>query len=225
MPPALAVRAERPAPVRGTNLAGYTPDTPEVLLTLERIRSGDRRALDELFGQHQSFLLSLVRCRLRKVVANRLDAADVVQDVQLEVFSRLQDYLRRYPMPFRIWLRRTVLERLQKTHRFHLGVARRTVVRERRSQPVNQEADGRHRRLRFCGPLEAAAYRELADRIQNELRRLPAADQEIVQLRVQQGHSNAEAAVWLGIPAETAKKRYSRALRRLRDRLPQAGWE
>lgn len=223
--PALTVRAEGSPPVRGTKPTTHGSDPPEVRAALERIRRGDRRAVDELFDRHHGFLLLVVRRRLRADVASRLDAADVVQEVQLEAFSRLSDYLQRRPMPFRSWLRRTALERLQKIHRFHLGVASRAVVRERRLQPGLDKAYDHRSLLRCLCPVEVAAHRELADRLHLELSGLSAADREILLLRVQQGLTNAEAAQRLEIPAETAKKRFSRALGRLRVRLPDLDWK
>lgn len=218
--PAFMSRAQSPTPVRGATPTTRSSDPPDVLRAFERIRRGDRRALDELFDRHHGFLLSLVRRHLRADLASRLDAADIVQDVQLEAFSRLPDYLQRRPMPFGIWLRRTALERLQKIHRFHLRVARRAVMREIRLPPELHEALDRNRLQRFSSPVEVAVHHELTYRIQIELSGLSAADQEILRMRVQQGHTNAEAAAQLEIPAETAKKRYARALQRLRDRLP-----
>jgi RNA polymerase sigma-70 factor, ECF subfamily len=220
--PALGVRVERSALVRGENPTAVAPDPPEVLLAFERISRGDRRALDELFERHHSFLVALVRRHLQAGVTSRLDVADVVQEVELEAFSRLPDYLERRPMPFCIWLRRTALERLRKIHRFHLDVERRAVARERSLRTGVDEACGQHLLVRFPCPVERAVQHELTDRVRIQLSGVSPTDQEIIHLRLQEGRTNAEAAQRLGIPAETAKKRYSRALRRLRERLLEA---
>ena len=66
------------------------------------MRAGNRQALDELFGQHRPYLRRIVQRCLDLRLLGRLDASDVVQETQLEVFRRLEDFLQRRPMPFRL---------------------------------------------------------------------------------------------------------------------------
>src|SRR5437588_425435 len=60
----------------------------------------------------------------------RLDASDVVQEAQLEIARRIQDYLEKQPMPFRLWLQRTAYENLIRLRRTHVEAGRRSVERE-----------------------------------------------------------------------------------------------
>ena len=46
----------------------------------------------------------------------------------MEAFQRLEDFLKRQPMPFDLWLRKTTYERLQKIRRYHVDAARRSVA-------------------------------------------------------------------------------------------------
>src|SRR5439155_9798818 len=95
------------APHRGgamnQSVAG-DPETSELLLRLER---GDRSAFDELFAIYRPALSNFVRARLGHRLGARLDQSDVVQDILLDVYLRLGDYLDRRPMPFRTWLWQT----------------------------------------------------------------------------------------------------------------------
>ena len=61
---------------------------------LARAARGERAAFDELFARHRDRLGRAVALRLDRRLAARVDASDVVQDVCLEAFRRLPDYLR-----------------------------------------------------------------------------------------------------------------------------------
>src|SRR5262249_17734926 len=107
-----------------------TTGSAEINRLLERVEAGDRQAFDELFATHRPYLRQLIELRLDQRVRTRVDPSDIVQETQLEAFRRLDDYLARRPMSFRLWLRKTACERLIMAHRFHLKARRRTVGRE-----------------------------------------------------------------------------------------------
>src|SRR5262249_57151911 len=105
-----------------------TPATAETRGLLEQARAGDRQAFEQLFAQHRAYLRQSIALRLDPRVRPRVDPSDVVQETQLEAFTRLADYLERRPMPFRLWLRKTAHERLLKVHRHH-AADRRNIAR------------------------------------------------------------------------------------------------
>src|SRR5439155_18936726 len=106
------------------------PDSAETARLLNLIEDGDRQALERLLGRYRADLRSFVEMRIDPRMAARVDPSDVVQETQLEVVGRLKDYLRRRPMPFRLWVRKTAYERLIDLQRHHLRTARRSVGRE-----------------------------------------------------------------------------------------------
>jgi RNA polymerase sigma-70 factor (ECF subfamily) len=191
----------------------------EVEAVLQQVQSGDRSGIHRLFEQYRPLLRAFVRQHLDNRMAARLDASDIVQEAQLEAFHRLPDYLERRPMPFRLWLLRTTWERLRKIRRFHLSAQRRTANREWPLSACSSNASDRELRADDTSPSAGAQRCELTSRVHDELRQLSPADRDLLVMRLQQELSNAEAACRLGIAPETAKKRYARALRRLRDRL------
>ncbi len=75
------------------------PDSELTCGLLDRIQTGEREAFDELFGRHRPFLRQLVELRLVSRLRGRVDASDVVQETQLEVFRQLPGFLERRPMP------------------------------------------------------------------------------------------------------------------------------
>jgi RNA polymerase sigma-70 factor (ECF subfamily) len=103
------------------------PDSAETCRLLDAVRSGDEAACDWLFLHHRPGLRRFVALRLDPHIQARLDPSDVVQETELEAYRRLDDFLRRRPMPFRAWLRKTAFERLLKLRRYHVETARRLV--------------------------------------------------------------------------------------------------
>jgi RNA polymerase sigma-70 factor (ECF subfamily) len=81
------------------------PDSAERRRLLERAQAGDAEAREQLVARHRPFLHQVVALRFDPRLRTRVDPSDVVQEAQLDAFRRLPDYLRRRPMPFRLWLR------------------------------------------------------------------------------------------------------------------------
>jgi RNA polymerase sigma-70 factor (ECF subfamily) len=178
---------------------------------LRRALGGDAAASDELFGRHRPELRRTVARRLGPALRHRLDPSDVVQEAQVEAIERLGEYAGRRPMPFRSWLLRTALQRVAKLRR-HASAARRDLGRERPLDPPSGPAHA----ASGPTPSQQAAARDAAGRLHAVLGRLPEPDRAILVLRTFEGLSHEEAAARLGIEPAAARKRYGRALLRLR---------
>ena len=192
-------------------------------LLLACAAEGDQEAFESLFQEHRAFLRNVIDRRLDGRVRARIDASDIVQEAQLAAFRQLSDYLRRRPMSFRLWLIKTALQHLQKAHRFHLATQARSADREI-SLPEQSSimlAD----RLMDGGssPSNKAQRNEVSRQVREVLRSMPQADQEIILFRLFEGLSNSEVASLLSLNPETAKKRYARALQRIRQELVARG--
>ena len=92
-------------------------DSAETERLLLRIRAGERQAFDELFDRYQVRLRKAMELRLDTKLRPRIDASDIVQEAQMEAYRRLDDYLKRRPMPFGLWLRRTARQCLYNQRR------------------------------------------------------------------------------------------------------------
>jgi RNA polymerase sigma-70 factor, ECF subfamily len=90
------------------------PDSAKARHLLDEVRSGGETAFERLFALHRPGLRRFVALRLDQRLQARLDASDIVQETQLEAFWRMDDFLKRRPMPFRVWLRKTAYEWLLK---------------------------------------------------------------------------------------------------------------
>jgi RNA polymerase sigma-70 factor (ECF subfamily) len=205
-----------------SNLADNNPS--DVVTLLERVRAGDREALNEVFTRHRDRLHRMVEMRLDWRLQARVDASDVLQDAYLEVSTRLEEYFKDPRLPLFLWMRLVVGERLSKLHRHHLGAQMRDAGREvslyKAAAPAASSAAlaaqlmGKH-----TSPTQAAVRAERLLRLQEALNALDEADREILSLRHFEELNRAEAAQALGISEEAGAKRYLRALKRLKGLL------
>lgn len=83
------------------------PDSADTLDLLGRLRQGDREALGPLLQRCRPRMQALVEVRLDPALRARVDPSDVVQEAQMEMVSRIDDFLERRPMPFHLWARKT----------------------------------------------------------------------------------------------------------------------
>src|SRR5207247_10426481 len=81
------------------------PDAPQTVQLLQRAKTGDGAAVNELLNRHRDALRRLVELRLDPAIKRRVDASDIVQDVLVEANRRLKEYLVQPAMPFPLWLR------------------------------------------------------------------------------------------------------------------------
>src|SRR5262245_17463769 len=198
-------------------------DSLETRNLLERARQGDRQAFERLFAQYRAYLRRVVELRIDARLRLRLDPSDVVQDAQLEAFRRLADYLERRPMPFRLWLRKTVSERLARLRRDHIGAARRSLRREVGLTDGASLALLQGATASGSTPSQRVSDEELARRVRQAMARLSEADQEVLLMRTFEGLPFEEVGCLLGIESATARKRYGRALVRLQSLLTDDG--
>jgi RNA polymerase sigma-70 factor (ECF subfamily) len=184
---------------------------------LKRVSEGDDTAREQLLKMHRHYVRQIIDLRMAPDLRRRLDPSDVVQEAQLVSNRRLDDYIDRRPMPFRLWLRKTAIEQLIDMNRRHVGAQKRAVRREIPISDVSSMCIARS--LFQVAPSTHLAAEEKAESIQRALVEMKENDQEILLLRHAEGLTNAEAAELLSIEPSTASKRYGRALIRLHTRL------
>ena len=197
-----------------------TPETDEADL-LRRAKGGDQQALAALFARYRDRLRKMVRLRLDRRMAGRIDASDVLQDAYLDVARRFPEYAAAPAVPFYLWLRALAGQRLVDLHRRHLGAQMRDAGQEvslhRGALPAASSASLAQQLLAgLTSPTQAAIRAEMQVRLQEALNSMDPIDREVVVLRHFEELNNAEAAEVLGIETSAASKRYIRALRRLK---------
>jgi RNA polymerase sigma-70 factor (ECF subfamily) len=199
------------------------PDPAETRRLLGKARAGDREAVEELFTRHRPYLRRLVEVRLDLQLRPRVDASDVVQEAQLEAARRLECYLQEPALPFHLWLRQLTYERLLMLRRFHLGAARRSLVREVALPERSAVLFARQLLAAGSTPSQRLDREELASRVRRAVAKLPAIDREVLVMRTFEELSYEEVAVLLGVDPAAARKRHGRALLRLHKALSEDG--
>jgi RNA polymerase sigma-70 factor (ECF subfamily) len=192
-------------------------DSNQTAALLESVAAGDRAALDRLLRLHRPYLKRVVQMRMDSALTTRVDASDVVQETQVVIAQRINDFIERRPTSFRVWIRRKVLEQLTDHRRRHVGAQKRTVYRERSLSDVSSIEIART--LLSQTPSQILRKIELQDQVSRLIRQLNENDREVLTLRHAEGLSNAEVADLLDIDPNTARQRYGRALRRLHQLL------
>lgn len=171
---------------------------------VSRIAGGDSEALEDLYERYASSLLGLAR----RVLGDRTDAEEVLQEVFFHAWSRADRY-----DPERAsvstWLalitRSRAIDRLRSRR-----VDERTTEAARRESPPAHKSPGAAR---------AVLLSERRSRIAAALRELPPEQRLVLELAYYGGMSQSEIARAEEIPLGTVKTRTLLAMKKLRQAL------
>jgi RNA polymerase sigma-70 factor (ECF subfamily) len=190
------------------SVAQHAPVSDEQLLS--RARSGDQIAFGELCSRYTGML----KQRIFRIVGNREDAEDVLQETLLSAYRHLDTF--RGACRVSTWMTK-------------IGINRSLMIlRKRRSMPelISEQVfeDGqRFESPEFRDPGFNPEQRYIADQTNDKLRsimrRLPAHVRTVMDLYCVQELRLKDAAAILGITEATAKSRVLRGRKRLRRSL------
>ncbi len=194
---------------------------------LRRAAAGDTDSWRWLLEEHHGRLRRMVELRLDPRLQKRLDPSDVLQEAYLDAAGRLADYVGDPQLPFYLWLRQIVSDRLLCLYRHHLGIQKRDPGRE--VGLADRGLAGASSAVLAAAlvspgdrPSEAAMRAELRQRLEALLEQMDPLDREILALRHFEQLGRADSARVLGLSEAAAGKRYVRALARLRQLLGDA---
>ncbi|MEM6313222.1 MAG: sigma-70 family RNA polymerase sigma factor, partial [Planctomycetota bacterium] len=177
------------------------PDDAELL---RRGGGGDRAALEQLVRRRVGVIHAAA---LRRAVPG-VSPADLTQATLLVLLQRLSPASRAAQRDGTLvpWLLTTVRH-----------VAANAAKRQRRRD--HHESAARRADVAGGDPTEVLAWRELADVLDGAVLALPRADRQVIALKFFEAEPTPVIAERLGLPQATVRKRVSRAVGRLRDRL------
>jgi RNA polymerase sigma-70 factor (ECF subfamily) len=204
-------------------MAAVQPDSPETCALLEKVSRQDSRALEELLVRHRAGLRDFVEFHLDPRLRARVDPSDVVQETQMELVRRMQDFIAHRPMPFHLWMRKKAYERLLNLRRDHVQAARRAVGREVALPDRSSLLLARPLLAHVPSPSQEAQAHELAERLSRAVGRLSEADREILLMRHAEDLPFEDIACLLDVEPAAARKRFGRALIRLQKVLGDEG--
>jgi RNA polymerase sigma-70 factor (ECF subfamily) len=196
-------------------------DDSQMETALQLALEGNSSALGDLLLYHQDRLLRIVNFRMDRRIRGRVDAGDVIQEAFLEATERFEAYRRDPKLPFFLWLRFIIVQKLNQFHRRHLGAQARDVSRDVSlySGPT-PEVTSAVLAAQLVGsltsPSRAAIRAEQHLRLEEALNSMEKLDREVIALRHFEWLSTQETASVLGINESAASSRYVRALKRLK---------
>ena len=181
-----------------------TPSPPhDDALLAQRIRSGDRTALGELYDRYASLALATAL----RVVADRQLAEDLVHDAFVATWQKIERFDPERGS-LRAWLLTIVRNRALDR------------VRGMRASIEVGAADDQSLLRTGANPTwEAAIARRSAAELRGALEELPSEQREAIELAYFGGRTYREIAVLTGVPLGTANGRLRLALAKLRDAL------
>ncbi|MGH9385533.1 MAG: RNA polymerase sigma factor [Vicinamibacterales bacterium] len=174
---------------------------------LERAKSGDADALNELFARHIPTLRRWATGRLPQWTRDITDTQDLVQETVLQVFKRVEAFEPRGAGALQAYLRQAVTNRIRNELR--------NKGRKPAFEMLDEEAPGDG-----TSPLDAAIRQQQLDRYDAALSRLSEQERALIVARVDMGLTYEEMAHELGKPSwNAARMATARALLRLAEEL------
>ena len=194
-------------------------DSTQTHTLLERIANGDGDAVGTLLQRHHDFLHRLLTVRMEPALRQRVDPSDVIQETLIVANRRMDDFIKRRPTDFRLWIRRKALERLVEHRRKHFAKKRSAA----RDIPLRNASSAIARNLLADRPSKVVMQKELSEQVHELLAELSESDRELLMMRHAEGLSNGEIAKQLCLDPKTTSKRYGRALLKLSEKIARAG--
>ncbi len=166
---------------------------------IDAAKRGDANAFEALvrLHMHRAFAVAY------RLLGQRQDAEDVVQDAFLAALGKLDTFER--GRPFGPWLLRVVANR---------GINVRKGLELRRTEPIPEDTTSRS-----ASPFEAAAHSELRDQLRRALARLPEQQRWIVELFELDGFTGPEIGEMLDMAEGTVRWHLHQARQTLRAAL------
>lgn len=178
---------------------------------LALVAKGDQQAFSQLYD-HSSTLLFTLAVR---ILGNREEAAELLQDVYFEVWRKVSRYDVGRGTPV-AWL--ITLTKSRAIDRLRARAARGyRATNSLEAETAMQVADP------SPSPLETQANQELRLAVGTAVAGLPQAQQQALELAYYEGLSHAEIAQRLNQPLGTVKTRIKLGMSKLRDGLQQWG--
>lgn len=195
------------------------PEQHEIQAALE---TRGEEALAQFFEMVQPRLKRIVNFRLDHRLSGRVSESDVIQETYVRAAKRIGSYLEKDDMPFFVWLRLEVSQKLHELHRYHFGSERRDVRKEMTLGDTHDSgktslALAAHIVGRMITPSRVVAKAEQIAFMEQSLNEMNELDREVIALRHFEELSNLETAKILNLDPSAASKRYLRALKRLRE--------
>lgn len=182
---------------------------------IRALKSGGPTAHVQFFNLHKEDMKRMTRLRMDRLLSRRIDESDILQEAFIEYCDRVSKYVEDPRVPPVVWLRRLVRQVISRQNRVNLGAKCRDARRE-----IYELSSAKINVHEFAASLSSVHTKlerlEMQDRLVTLINKMPVIEREILALVHFEQRTVRESAAELGINLEAAKKRYRRALNRLR---------
>lgn len=163
---------------------------------VERCKLGDSQSYSTIYQQYAK---AMYNTSLR-IVNNRADAEDVLQEAFVDAFRSLNEF--HYRSTFGAWLKRIVINKSIN------------VLRKRRMDLVDIDETGLHL-LPQDEPIDENEIQLKVEEVKTAIRRLPDGYRSVITLYLLEGYDHEEISEILGISHNTVRTQYVRAKQKL----------
>ncbi|ULA62567.1 MAG: Putative RNA polymerase sigma factor, sigma-24 -like [Nitrospira sp.] len=180
---------------------------------LARVVKGDHQAFSQLYDQSSTLIYTMAL----RILGNSDEAAELLQDVYLEVWRKVSRYDvgRGTPVAWLVTLTRSrAIDRLR---------ARAARVPQKSTDSLDS-ASAAQVQDQGPSPFDAQADQEIRTLVGGAMASLPQAQQQALELAYYEGLSHAEIAARLNQPLGTVKTRIKLGMSKLRESLRRC-WE
>jgi RNA polymerase sigma-70 factor, ECF subfamily len=180
------------------------------------LKAGSEEAYAWLIGEFQRPVYGLVY----RMVSDPADAADTAQDVFLKVFRGMKQF--NGESSLKTWIYRIALHEAANRNRWWFRhKAQETPIEPAESEGMAHADEAMQRALtdRHDSPFDNVAQREVQQRVDKELRKVPEPYRTTLILRDLEDMSYEEIAEVLQISLGTVKSRLTRGRQALKERL------
>ncbi len=196
----------------GTSMSDQTSQLefdPEIAAHLRR---DNQVALAVYFDRYRPRLKASLPQNER--LSRRVADSDILQNTYIEATRLLPDYIENPRVPLYVWLRQICHRMMSRAQRYHYEAEKRTVAREDsliESSVLAKMSDD------LTSPSSMLNSSEQTVRLHKLLDSMPEKYRDILILKHVEQFSLKDAAVRLGITADSARQRHFRALKFLQE--------
>ncbi|QDU41057.1 ECF RNA polymerase sigma factor SigH [Maioricimonas rarisocia] len=198
-------------------------DRSSLIPLLDRARSGEASARDELFAKCRNYVAVIAQSRLESWMHAKVDASDLVQQTLLEAFRGIEDFRGQTDAEWLAWLRQILSHNTNDFIRRY-RTDKRAVGRERSlapAEPDDSRAPGRDPADPGKTPSQIVADHERDIQIADAIARLAEDHRQVILLRNLQRLPFDEIARRMDRSRPAVQMLWMRALRKLEELLHQ----
>lgn len=190
------------------------PASHDTQVLLQRIRSGESSACNELYEKYALRILSIVRSRLGPQLRQKVESWDIVQEAMLDSLRQIETFEYRNEGAFLNWWSKIVENRIRQQYK-HFHAQRRDMDRENSPSP---RSVGGETTLNMEGGMDAAPTPSQLLQLNDELQQLEEAldllDEPTRELLIAseiEGKSHVELAAELDKTPDAVRMQIKRA--------------